>query len=110
MVTGAVIFFIIPRLNAGYLSGFNLQPSLISGFTDDVELGQIGEIKKSSAVVMRIKVEGNPVVARNMHWRGIALTTFDGRRWYTEGHEPVALTEGGDTRDRGRARAATNLA
>ena len=96
LLAGAVIFFIIPRLNAGYLSGFNLQPSLISGFTDDVELGQIGEIKKSGAVVMRIKVEGNPVVARNMHWRGIALTTFDGRRWYTEGHEPMALTEGYD--------------
>ena len=96
LVAGTVIFFIIPRLNAGYLSGFNLQPSLISGFTDDVELGQIGEIKKSSAVVMRIKVEGNPVLARNMHWRGIALTTFDGRRWYTEGHEPQALTESYD--------------
>jgi protein-glutamine gamma-glutamyltransferase len=96
LLAGTVIFFIIPRLNAGYLSGFNLQPSLISGFTDDVELGQIGEIKKSSAVVMRIKVEGNPVLARNMHWRGIALTTFDGRRWYTEGHEPLALTESFD--------------
>ena len=96
LLAGTVIFFIIPRFNAGYLSGFNLQPSLISGFTDNVELGQIGEIKKSSAVVMRIKVEGNPVLARNMHWRGIALTTFDGRRWHTEGHEPLALTEGYD--------------
>ena len=39
---------------------FRLQSaaSLISGFSDDVELGQIGEIKRSSAVVMRIKVEG----------------------------------------------------
>jgi transglutaminase-like putative cysteine protease len=96
LMAGAVIFFVIPRFNAGYLSGFNLQPSLISGFSDDVELGQIGEIKKSSAVVMRIKVQGNPLVARSMHWRGIALTTFDGRRWYTEGHEPVALSEGFD--------------
>ena len=96
LVAGTVIFFVIPRFNAGYLSGFNLQPSLISGFSDDVELGQIGEIKKSNAVVMRIKVQGNPLLARSMHWRGIALTTFDGRRWYSEGHEPVALTEGYD--------------
>jgi protein-glutamine gamma-glutamyltransferase len=96
LAAGAIIFFVIPRFNAGYLSGFNLQPSLISGFSDDVELGQIGEIKKSSAVVMRIKVQGDPQPARSMHWRGIALTTFDGRRWYTEGHEPVALTEGFD--------------
>jgi protein-glutamine gamma-glutamyltransferase len=96
LAAGTIIFFVIPRFNAGYLSGFNLQPSLISGFTDDVELGQIGEIKKSSAVVMRITVQGNPLLARSMHWRGIALTTFDGRRWYTEGHEPVALNEGYD--------------
>jgi protein-glutamine gamma-glutamyltransferase len=97
LLAGTIIFFIIPRFNAGYLSGFNLQPSLISGFSDDVELGQIGEIKKSSAVVMRITVQDNPLLAKNMHWRGIALTTFDGRRWYTEGHEPVALTEGADS-------------
>jgi hypothetical protein len=96
LAAGAVIFFLIPRFNAGYLSGFNLQPSLITGFSDDVELGQIGEIKKSSAVVMRIQVQGNPLIARTMHWRGISLTNFDGRRWYTEGHDPVALSEGYD--------------
>jgi hypothetical protein len=96
LAAGAVIFFLIPRFNAGYLSGFNLQPSLITGFSDDVELGQIGEIKKSSAVVMRITVRGNPLIARNIHWRGIALTTFDGRRWYTESHDPTALAEGFD--------------
>ena len=96
LLAGTVIFFLIPRFNAGYLSGFNLQPSLISGFTDDVELGQIGEIKKSSAVIMRIMVQSNVLLAKSMHWRGIALTTFDGRRWYTEGHEPQALTEGYD--------------
>jgi hypothetical protein len=96
LAAGAVIFFLIPRFSAGYLSGFNLQPGLISGFSDDVELGQIGEIKKSSAVVMRIEVRGNPLLARSMHWRGIALTTFDGRRWYTEGHEPTAISQGFD--------------
>ena len=58
------------------MSGFNLQPSLISGFSDDVELGQIGEIKRSSSVVMRIEVQGDPKAAQSMHWRGIALTTF----------------------------------
>lgn len=96
LAAGAVIFFLIPRFNAGYLSGFNLQPSLITGFSDDVELGQIGEIKKSSEVVMRITVHGNPLLARNMHWRGIALTNFDGHRWFTESHDPAALGEGFD--------------
>ncbi len=96
LIVGAGIFFLIPRFNAGYLSRFNLQPSLISGFTDDVELGQIGEIQRSNALVMRIRVDGGPAVASSIHWRGIALTTFDGRRWYSEAHERVAVSQGAD--------------
>src|SRR6267142_2597893 len=88
---GAVIFLFLPRFSGGYLSGLNLQPTLISGFSDDVELGEIGEIKKSSAVVMRINVEGGPEAARDVHWRGIALTTFDGRRWYNGSHDPATI-------------------
>src|SRR5262249_23108169 len=38
---------------------------------------------KNPSVVMRIAVEGDPNAAQNVHWRGIALTTFDGSRWYT---------------------------
>lgn len=96
LVLGAVIFFLIPRFTAGYLSGFNLQPSLISGFSDNVELGQIGEIKRSSSVVMRIEVQGDPKAAAAMHWRGIALTTFDGRRWFNDSHQPFAVSQGPD--------------
>ena len=84
LALGAVIFFFIQRFTAGYLSGFNLQPSLISGFSDDVELGQIGEIKKDNRVVMRVRVEGGRIPWQTLRWRGIALTTFDGRRWYSE--------------------------
>ncbi len=96
LLVGTAIFFLIPRFTAGYLGGFNLQPSLISGFSDDVELGQIGEIKKNSAVVMRVRVEGGPGQMHNVRWRGIALTTFDGKRWFTEAHEPAAITPGVD--------------
>ena len=96
LLIGTGIFFLLPRFSAGYLSGFNLQPSLISGFTDDVELGEIGEIKQSSALVMRIKVDEGAVMARDVRWRGIALTTFDGRRWFSEAHEPAAVSQGPD--------------
>ncbi len=96
LVLGTAIFFLIPRFSAGYLSGFNLQPSLISGFSDDVELGQIGQIKLSSSVVMRIEIDGDPRIAQTVHWRGIALTNFDGRRWYDEEHEPFAVSQGPD--------------
>jgi hypothetical protein len=91
---GSLIFLFLPRVSAGYLSGFNLQPTLISGFSDDVELGEIGEIKKSSAVVMRIRVEVGLDAGRGLHWRGIGLTQFDGKRWYNEAHEPTTMMAG----------------
>ena len=93
---GAVIFLLLPRFSRGYMSGFNLQPTLISGFSDDVELGEIGEIKKSSMLVMRVSVDGGVTAARGVHWRGIALTEFDGKRWYNEPHEPTTLMPGAE--------------
>ncbi|HJY85721.1 MAG TPA: DUF3488 and transglutaminase-like domain-containing protein [Candidatus Acidoferrales bacterium] len=96
LVIGAGIFFLLPRFTAGYLPGLHLQPSLISGFTDDVELGQIGRIKKNPAVVMRVRPEGDPQRLPNLRWRGIALTRFDGRRWSTEEHEQKAVLPAAD--------------
>jgi hypothetical protein len=93
---GGTLFFLIPRYTAGYLSAMNLQPTLMTGFGDNVPLGQIGQIKKSKAVVMRIRVEGEPGRAQNMHWRGIALTDFDGKRWLTPTHAPVVISPGID--------------
>jgi len=96
LLAGAVIFLALPRFRAGYLSSFNLQPGLISGFSDEVELGRIGEIQQSDEVVMRIKVEGDAAAAQDMHWRGGAFTSFDGRRWYTEERGAQAVTQDGD--------------
>ena len=92
LVVGAVIFLILPRFNGGYMSGFSLQPTLVSGFSDDVELGEIGEIKKSSMVVMRVTVDGGLRSARGVHWRGVALTHFDGKRWFNEPQKSTNLT------------------
>ena len=87
-VLGTVLFFVFPRFSAGYFARTGLQPSLMSGFTDNVELGQIGEIKKSSTVVMRVQTQ-SPINYPLLRWRGIALTTFDGRRWYSEAKRTV---------------------
>ena len=47
ILMGGALFFFFPRFSAGYLGRTSMQPSLMTGFTDDVELGQIGEIKKN---------------------------------------------------------------
>ena len=79
---GSMLFFFFPRFSAGYFARIGFQPSLMTGFTDNVELGRIGEIKQDNSVVMRVQT-GAPVNYPMLRWRGIALSTFDGRRWYS---------------------------
>jgi protein-glutamine gamma-glutamyltransferase len=90
IIMGGALFFFFPRFSAGYLGRTSLQPSLMTGFTDDIELGQIGEIKKNPTVVMRVKT-GKVVPYAQLRWRGIALSTFDGKRWSTPNHHPAAI-------------------
>lgn len=92
---GGMLFFFFPRFNAGYLGRVSFSPTLMSGFSEDVELGQIGEIKKSSAVVMRVQT-GKPIGYELLRWRGIALTNFDGKRWSSVPGNPQRLYQGGD--------------
>ena len=93
ILIGGALFFFFPRFSAGYLGRTSLQPTLMSGFSDDVELGQIGEIKKNSSVVMRVRT-GKPVEYASLRWRGIAMATFDGKRWYTPDRESVPISAG----------------
>ncbi len=77
---GTILFFLLPRVSAGYLGKTSFNPTLLSGFSDQVELGQIGKIKQSSAIVLRVET-GAPINHPRLRWRGNALAVFDGRRW-----------------------------
>ena len=95
IVIGGIFFFVFPRVSAGYLGRASFSPSLMTGFSANVELGQIGEIKKNSAVVMRVQT-GKPVGYDRLRWRGIVLTAFDGRRWTNTDHSTQTLQPGPD--------------
>ena len=47
LLGGALIFFVLPRASAGYLSAYAPGNEISTGFSDQVELGQIGEIQQS---------------------------------------------------------------
>lgn len=81
LVIAIAIFFLLPRISAGYLSAYAPTGELATGFSDRVELGRIGEIQQSSTVVMHILIEGDKGGAYDLKWRGIALSVFDGRNW-----------------------------
>ena len=88
--TGIVLFLMIPRVGTGYFTQAAAQSLLVSGFGDSVELGEIGQVKLSTAVVMHVRqISGPPFAA--LKWRGIALNHFDGRSWLRTNRKRVPL-------------------
>ena len=81
LLGAAVIFFVLPRFSAGYLSAYAPGNEFTTGFSDHVRLGSIGAIQQSRAVVMHIKIDGDRTGAYDLKWRGVALSDFDGRTW-----------------------------
>ena len=80
----AGMFFVLPRTARAALERIMPQRYHVSGFSKGVKLGQIGELKKNSAVVMHVRAhrigdEGRGFL--EVRWRGAALARFDGRRW-----------------------------
>jgi len=81
LLCGAALFFAMPRLSAGNLGGYSYGTDLSAGFSDHVQLGQIGEIQQSNSVVMHVKIDGDRIGRYDLHWRGVALANFDGHGW-----------------------------
>jgi len=75
------IFFLLPRVSAGYLTAYAPGNDLSTGFADRVELGRIGQIQQSNSLVMHIQIDGDQHGAFDLKWRGVALNLFDGRTW-----------------------------
>ncbi|HKN32356.1 MAG TPA: DUF3488 and transglutaminase-like domain-containing protein [Terriglobales bacterium] len=75
------IFFVMPRISAGYFSAYAPSGEFSAGFSDRVQLGRIGEIQQSNSVVMHVQVDGDRRGAYDLKWRGVSLSLFDGRNW-----------------------------
>ena len=88
-VAGTLIFFALPRLSSGYLSSFAPKNDFTSGFSNDVVLGQIGQIQQSNAVVMHVHFLPGSPVPPELKLRGVMLTTFDGRAWTRQVNDEV---------------------
>jgi transglutaminase-like putative cysteine protease len=81
LVTGAAIFFVLPRVSSNYLSVYGPSGGIATGFSDHVQLGQIGEIQQSNSLVMHIEIEGDQRGAFDLKWRGVTLNLFNGTTW-----------------------------
>lgn len=82
----ALIFISVPRLGSGFLTTDFIKPEALStGFSDEVKLGQVGQIKLDPSPVMRIRILNRDpqTLPQPIYWRGIALGEFDGTVWRT---------------------------
>jgi transglutaminase-like putative cysteine protease len=96
LAAGTLVFFLMPRMSAGYMGAYSFGTNISSGFSDHVQLGQIGQIQQSSALVMHIEIDGDRVGGSDLHWRGVALADFDGHTW-SNTREQFLLRRQGDS-------------
>ena len=90
LATAVVLFFALPRVSGGYLSRHAQSDLISTGFSDAVNLGEIGRIQQSSEMVAHVRIDGDTIGAHEIRLRGAVLTQFDGKRW-TNRHEQNEL-------------------
>jgi protein-glutamine gamma-glutamyltransferase len=73
------LFFLLPRTADAAFSRLISHRMHLPGFSNQVNLGDIGEIQTSSRPVMHIRVYGD--FPAGLKWRGETLPDFDGKRW-----------------------------
>jgi protein-glutamine gamma-glutamyltransferase len=90
------LFFLLPRTANAALRHLASKGYYLPGFSNQVTLGQIGEIKTRSTAVLHVRVFNNGG-RLNAKWRGAALERFDGRRWFNSADpgEPLPASRDG---------------
>jgi transglutaminase-like putative cysteine protease len=86
LLLGGLFFLLLPRqAGATRARPTNTMTRHISGFDEEVKLGQLGEILENDSVVM--SVEFTDWEGRSAHpggeplWRGVPLTQYENGRW-----------------------------
>ena len=103
LILTAGLFFILPRTANAALHLLAANRYHLTGFSNDVMLGEVGELKSDSRPVLHVKpmaTNGSripPALPLNLKWRGLALERFDGHRWSTDpgSFRPVLEKESG---------------
>lgn len=82
IAVGTPLFFALPRVGGAGFGGNSDALSNVTGFSDSVNLGEIGQLLQSDQVVLRARLEkSNDKNLQTLKWRGIALDTFDNKKW-----------------------------
>ena len=81
LILTAGMFLVLPRTARAAFARFGPPGVRLTGFSNSVTLGEIGEIKRNTAAVMHVRSYQNDGFLP-VKWRGSALVDFDGNRWF----------------------------
>lgn len=82
VVLALPFFLIAPRTATSALKRGGNGVSGFVGFSDNVTLGQIGELKSNDQIFMHVRIESSgPPPPAGLRWRGVALDRFTGKGW-----------------------------
>lgn len=100
LVLASLIFTVMPRFRGSMITASLIHTErLKSGFSDEVSLGKVGEIKNDNSQVMTVKfpgIDGQFPDPGELYWRGVTLDEFDGRNWRSTVKERRILYENRD--------------
>ncbi len=86
----AGLFFVLPRTAQAAFQRLLPEDLHVTAFSDQVRLGEIGEVKQQGTVLLHVRIPGVSG-ALQLKWRGTGLGEFDGRRWYNAAQEARPL-------------------
>ncbi len=91
------LFFALPRVGGAGVGSDLSNSTKITGFSDSVNLGEIGRLQQSDKTVMRVRIDRNENSnLKRLLWRGIALDFFNNKSWSktrSKYKEPYVKTE-----------------
>ena len=91
----AGMFFILPR--SAHAAFQHLAPyrAQFPGLSNVVSLGAIGELQQNDSALLHVRMSSQ-LKPKNLKWRGMVLSQFDGRSWSQGQHEtPIIRVERG---------------
>lgn len=82
VVLALPLFLVAPRAGAAAFTRRGSGLTNFIGFSESVQLGELGTLKENNQVVMHVRLDDSSGgSARDLKWRGVALDEFTGRAW-----------------------------
>jgi transglutaminase-like putative cysteine protease len=90
-----LLFIFIPRVGLGFFHRPHTSLIRMSGFSNEVDLGEIGSVKRDPTVIMRVQTSRLLPEVEGIYWRGMVYDFYDGRTWQNRfGSGRTVLSEG----------------